>query len=225
MRGLDLTFAVSVDNLTVDANCPEIIDFKTAVDRQIMRFRQQGLPDRARRFKEALTLLAVERSADGASKSSHRQCDMGDTKSVGPPNRTGFYPGTQMFFRPQGRECPAHTNRNTGRFKSIAGQPDRLCRDCKCRNRSYRYAIFVRARHKLANAAGCNAGAVADYVLDAIYQCQRLESLINGATVGLVGYGAVGQHWQHVSVSWGARLKFMTPMFRALRPRKIVYAT
>ena len=47
---------------------------------------------------------------------------------------------------------------------------------------------------KLANAAGCNAGAVADYVLDAIYQCQRLESLISGATVGLVGYGAVGRH-------------------------------
>ena len=47
---------------------------------------------------------------------------------------------------------------------------------------------------KFANAAGCNAGAVADYVLDAIYQCQRLESLISGATVGLVGYGAVGRH-------------------------------
>lgn len=39
---------------------------------------------------------------------------------------------------------------------------------------------------QLANAAGCNAGAVADYVLDAIHQCQRLESLISGATVGLV---------------------------------------
>jgi erythronate-4-phosphate dehydrogenase len=47
---------------------------------------------------------------------------------------------------------------------------------------------------KLANAAGCNAGAVADYVLDAIHQCQRLESLISGTTVGLVGYGAVGRH-------------------------------
>ena len=28
---------------------------------------------------------------------------------------------------------------------------------------------------QLANAAGCNAAAVADYVLDAIYQCQRLN--------------------------------------------------
>ena len=59
-EALDLTFAVSVDNLTVDVNCPEIIDFQAAVDRQIVRFRQQGLPDRARRFNEALKLLAVE---------------------------------------------------------------------------------------------------------------------------------------------------------------------
>ena len=60
-EALDLTFAVSVDNLTVDAKSPEITYFKAAVDRQIMRFRQQGLPDRALRFKEALALLAVER--------------------------------------------------------------------------------------------------------------------------------------------------------------------
>ena len=59
---LDPTFAVSVGNLTVNANCPGIIDFKAAVDRQIVRFRQHGLPDRARRFNEALTLLATERS-------------------------------------------------------------------------------------------------------------------------------------------------------------------
>jgi elongation factor P hydroxylase len=61
-EALDLAFVVSVDNLTVDANCPKIIDFTAAVDRQIVRFRQQGLPDRARRFREALSLLAVERS-------------------------------------------------------------------------------------------------------------------------------------------------------------------
>ncbi len=60
-EALDLPFAVSVDNLTVDASCPEIVDFEAAVDRQIVRFRQQGLPNRAGRFIEALTLLAVER--------------------------------------------------------------------------------------------------------------------------------------------------------------------
>ena len=58
---LDLPFAVSVDNLAVDASCPEIIDFSAAVDREIARFRQQGLPDRARRFSEALKLLAFQR--------------------------------------------------------------------------------------------------------------------------------------------------------------------
>ena len=61
-EALDLTFAVSVDNLTVDANCQEIVDFNAAVHTQIRCFRQQGLPDRARRFSDALTLLAGERS-------------------------------------------------------------------------------------------------------------------------------------------------------------------
>jgi len=63
----------------------------------------------------------------------------------------------------------------------------------------------------LANAAGCNAGAVADYVLDAIYQCQRLESLINGATVGLVGYGAVGQHLAARLSKLGGKVKVYDP--------------
>ena len=62
-----------------------------------------------------------------------------------------------------------------------------------------------------ANAAGCNAAAVADYVLDAIYQCQRLESLINGATVGLVGYGAVGQHLAARLSKLGGKVKVYDP--------------
>ena len=64
---------------------------------------------------------------------------------------------------------------------------------------------------KLANAAGCNAGAVADYVLDAIYQCQRLESLISGATVGLVGYGAVGRHLAARLSMLGGKIKVYDP--------------
>jgi erythronate-4-phosphate dehydrogenase len=64
---------------------------------------------------------------------------------------------------------------------------------------------------KLANAAGCNAGAVADYVLDAIYQCQRLESLISGATVGLVGYGAVGRHLAARLSMLGGKVKVYDP--------------
>ena len=64
---------------------------------------------------------------------------------------------------------------------------------------------------QLANAAGCNAGAVADYVLDAIYQCQRLESLISGATVGLVGYGAVGRHLAARLSKLGGKVKVFDP--------------
>ena len=62
-----------------------------------------------------------------------------------------------------------------------------------------------------ANAAGCNAAAVADYVLDAIYQCQRLESLINGATVGLVGCGAVGLHLAVRLSELGGKVKVYDP--------------
>ena len=68
---------------------------------------------------------------------------------------------------------------------------------------------------KLANAAGCNAGAVADYVLDAIYQCQRLESLISGATVGLVGYGAVGRHLAARLGMLGGKIKVYDPYVKS----------
>ncbi len=68
---------------------------------------------------------------------------------------------------------------------------------------------------KLANAAGCNAGAVADYVLDAIYQCQRLESLISGATVGLVGYGAVGRHLSARLSRLGGKIKVYDPYVKS----------
>ena len=64
---------------------------------------------------------------------------------------------------------------------------------------------------QLANSAGCNAAAVADYILDAIYQCQRLESLINGATVGLVGYGAVGRHLAVRLSKLGGKVKVYDP--------------
>lgn len=67
----------------------------------------------------------------------------------------------------------------------------------------------------LASAAGCNAAAVADYVLDAIYHCDRLESVINGATVGLVGYGRVGRHLGARLASLGASVKVYDPFFEA----------
>ena len=64
---------------------------------------------------------------------------------------------------------------------------------------------------QVANAAGCNAGAVADYVLDAIYRCQYLESLISGATVGLAGYGAVGRHLAARLSKLGGKVKVYDP--------------
>ena len=62
-----------------------------------------------------------------------------------------------------------------------------------------------------ASAAGCNAAAVADYVLDALYQCHRLESLVNGASVGLVGYGAVGRHLAARLRKLGGEVKVYDP--------------
>ncbi len=67
-----------------------------------------------------------------------------------------------------------------------------------------------------ASAAGCNAAAVADYVLDAIYQCQRLESLVNGATVGLVGYGAVGRHLAVRLGKLGGTVKVYDPYVQSI---------
>ena len=76
---------------------------------------------------------------------------------------------------------------------------------------------------KLANAAGCNAGAVADYVLDAIYQCHRLESLINGATVGLVGYGAVGRHLTERLSELGGKVKVCDPFISSTEAGMTLY--
>ena len=60
-EALKLPFTVSVDNLAVAADCPDIADFEKAVNRQIAVLRQRGLPRRAQRFVQALTLLTVDR--------------------------------------------------------------------------------------------------------------------------------------------------------------------
>lgn len=70
----------------------------------------------------------------------------------------------------------------------------------------------------LASATGCNAAAVADYVLDAIYQCERLETLIEGATVGLVGYGAVGRHLGIRLSRLGGTVKIYDPYVKCTEP-------
>ena len=61
------------------------------------------------------------------------------------------------------------------------------------------------------SAAGCNAGAVGDYVLSAISLCGRLEDIVNGADVGLVGYGHVGSALANRLLGLGARVKVYDP--------------
>ena len=62
-----------------------------------------------------------------------------------------------------------------------------------------------------ASAAGCNAAAVGDYVLSAISLCGRLEEIIDGANVGLVGYGHVGRGLADRLLRLGAKVKVYDP--------------
>ena len=64
---------------------------------------------------------------------------------------------------------------------------------------------------KFASAAGCNASAVGDYVLAAIATCGRLEAIVSGADVGLVGYGHVGRRLARRLTKLGARVKVYDP--------------
>ena len=62
-----------------------------------------------------------------------------------------------------------------------------------------------------ASAAGCNAHAVGDYVLSAIGLCGRLEAVMKGATVGLVGYGNVGRRLAARLADLGAVVRVFDP--------------
>ena len=44
-----------------------------------------------------------------------------------------------------------------------------------------------------AHAPGSNADSVVDYVLSALWRCERLEAALAGAPVGIVGYGHIGR--------------------------------
>lgn len=62
-----------------------------------------------------------------------------------------------------------------------------------------------------ADAKGCNAAAVGDYVLAAIASCHRLPALLAGEIVGLVGYGHVGHALAARLVALGARVMVYDP--------------
>ena len=61
------------------------------------------------------------------------------------------------------------------------------------------------------SAAGCNAAAVCDYVLSAISLCGRLEDVVDGSDVGLVGYGHVGRALADRLSRLGATVKVYDP--------------
>ena len=61
------------------------------------------------------------------------------------------------------------------------------------------------------SAAGCNAAAVGDYVLSAISLCGRLEDVVDGSDVGLVGYGHVGRALADRLSRLGATVKVYDP--------------
>ena len=62
-----------------------------------------------------------------------------------------------------------------------------------------------------SNAAGCNASAVGDYVLAAIALCGKLEPILAGAEVGLIGYGNVGRGLAKRLAALGAQVRVYDP--------------
>ena len=65
-----------------------------------------------------------------------------------------------------------------------------------------------------SSAAGCNASAVGDYVLAAIAMCGKLEPILSGAEVGLVGYGNVGRGLAKRLAALGARVRVYDPLVK-----------
>jgi len=62
-----------------------------------------------------------------------------------------------------------------------------------------------------AAAPGSNAIAVVEYVLTALAAASQLERVMAGASVGILGYGAVGQHLARVLSDLGAVVQVWDP--------------
>lgn len=57
------------------------------------------------------------------------------------------------------------------------------------------------------NAAGCNAGGVADYVFSALYGCAARKSIeLSGKTIGIVGVGHVGRRVESMAHALGLKV-------------------
>ena len=63
-----------------------------------------------------------------------------------------------------------------------------------------------------ANAAGSNASAVCDYVIAALVETGRIDNVLDGASVGIVGYGHVGRQLAARLSGMGAVLRVYDPL-------------
>ncbi len=65
---------------------------------------------------------------------------------------------------------------------------------------------------EVCNAAGCNAGGVADYVFSALYGTASRRSIkLDGATIGIIGVGNVGTKVEKMARSLGFRVLLNDP--------------
>lgn len=64
----------------------------------------------------------------------------------------------------------------------------------------------------VANAAGCNAGGVMDYVFSALYGVAARKSIdLTGATFGIVGVGSVGSKVERMAMNLGFKVLLCDP--------------
>lgn len=84
---------------------------------------------------------------------------------------------------------------------------------------------YLRASGRVfADAKGCNANSVAEYVVFALlhWEYQQAQSLW-GKTIGIVGYGSIGRRVAEMAYKLGLRICVYDPPFRAMGGRFAEY--
>ena len=72
-------------------------------------------------------------------------------------------------------------------------------------------AWLTSAGIRYASAPGCNANAVVEYVLSVLAVTGKLEAVMAGAEIGIVGLGQVGSRLARALLALGARVKAFDP--------------
>ncbi len=73
-------------------------------------------------------------------------------------------------------------------------------------------AYCNRAGIYVQNAKGTNSGAICNYIFSAIYGCAAKRSInLSGATIGIIGYGTVGQKVEAVARALGFKILIEDP--------------